>query len=217
MEEVRRKSRECVAVSGENIDAKRPLIIIRRRIWCYLFCIPVLVQGSQLNERAFRVSMFPLIEFHDDAMHGKEQIVIRLLKRLSNGIEFTLVRPAVVRLRLSRHRADEVGVNAHGKADHIDSLLDVGGPIAALLALVNPIDDHIMLLLAVRRDVERGEERFAAVLGPRQKVNDKLLLLDDPVLLLLDVRDAFPLEDALPVALRHLDVVFERSRVLQSR
>ena len=70
MEEVRRKSRECVAVRGENIDAKRPLIIIRRRIWCYLFSIPVLVQGSQLNERAFRVSMFPLIEFHDDAMHG---------------------------------------------------------------------------------------------------------------------------------------------------
>ena len=188
MEEVRRKSRECVAVRGENIDAKRALIIIRRRIWCYLFSIPVLVQGSQLNERAFRVSMFPLIEFHDDAMHGKEQIVIRLLKRLSNGIEFTLVRPAVVRLRFPRHRADEVGVYAHGKADYIDSLLDVGGPIAALLALINPIDDHIMLFLAVRRDVERGEECFAAVLCTRQEVNDKLLLLDDPVLPLLDVR-----------------------------
>ena len=72
-----------------------------------------------------------------------------------------------------------------------------------------------MLFLTVRRDVERGEERFAAVLCTRQEIDDELLLLDDPVLLLLDVRDALPLEDALPVALRHLDVVFERSRVLQ--
>ena len=71
---------------------KRPLIIIRRRIGCYSFCIPVLVQGSQLYEWAFRVGILPLIEFHDDAMHGKEQIVIRLLKRLCND------------------RADEVGV-----------------------------------------------------------------------------------------------------------
>ena len=86
---VREEGRMC-KVSGENTDAKRPLIIIRRRIWCYLFCIPVLVQGSQLNERAFRVSMFPLIEFHDDAMHGKEQIVIRLLKCIGNGITYEI-------------------------------------------------------------------------------------------------------------------------------
>ena len=197
MEEVRRKRRECVTVSGENMDAKRPLIIIRRRIWCNLFCIPVLVQGSQLNEWAFRVSILPLIEFHDDAMHGKEQIVIWLLKRLSNGIKFTLVRTAVVSLRFARHRADEVRVYAHGEADHVDSLLDVGSPIAALLVFVNAVDDHIMLFLAVWGDVERREESLAAVLGTRQEVNDKLLLLDDPVLLLLDVRDALPLEDAL--------------------
>ena len=180
---------------------KRPLIIIRRRVWCYLFCIPVLVQGSQLYEWAFRVGILPLIEFHDDAMHGKEQIVIRLLKRLGNGIKFTLVRAAVVSLRFPRHRADEVRVYAHGEADHVDSLLDVGSPIAALLAFVNAVDDHIMLFLAVGRDVERREERLAAVLCTSQEIDDEPLLLNDTRLLLLDVRDALPLEDALPVAL----------------
>ena len=68
---------------------KRPLII-RRRVWCNLFCIPVLVQGSQMYEWAFRVGILPVIEFHDDAMHGKEQIVIRLLKCIGNGITYEI-------------------------------------------------------------------------------------------------------------------------------
>ena len=57
-----------------------------RRVSSDFFGIPVLVQGGKLDEGAFRVGIAPVIEFHDDAMHGEKQIVIRLLKRLGNGI-----------------------------------------------------------------------------------------------------------------------------------
>ena len=140
---------ECVAVSGENTDAKRPLII-RRRVCRYLFCIPVLVQGSQLYEWAFRVGFPPPIEFQDYPMHGKEQIVIRLLKRLCNRVKFAFVATAVIRLRLARHRADEVRVYAHREADHVHGLLNVGAPIAALFSIVNTRYAHIVLFLPVR-------------------------------------------------------------------
>ena len=44
-------------------------------------------------------------------------------------------------------------------------------PVAALLRVVNLVDYDIMLLFAIRRDVERGEPGFAAVLSaPVEKV-----------------------------------------------
>ena len=87
-----------------------------------------------------------MIKLHDDAMHVEEQVVVWLLKRLCNGMKLALVATAVVRLGLTRHRAYEVGVNAHGEADHIHRLLNVGGPVAALLVVINARDFHVMLL-----------------------------------------------------------------------
>ena len=150
-------------------------------------------------------------------MHGKEQIVIRLLKRLCNRVKLAFVATAVIRLRLARHGADEVRVYAHGEAEHVHGLLNVRGPVAAFLLIINTIDAHIVLLLPVRADVECREECLAAVLSTRQEIDDLLLLLHDTLLLLLRVSDAFTLEDALPVAVRHLDMVLQRSRVLQLR
>jgi len=55
-------------------------------------------------------------------------------------------------------------VNAHGKAYHIDCFLNVGLPVAALLAVVNLVDYDIVLLLAVGRDVKCGEPRVLSSL-----------------------------------------------------
>ena len=61
--------------------------------------------------------------------------------------------------------------------------------------------DHIMLFLSVRRDIECREERLSAVFRPCEEVDNQLFLLHDTFLLLLQVRNAFPFEDALPVSL----------------
>ena len=58
-------------------------------------------------------------------MDVEEQVVVRFLQCLGDGVEFALVRARVVRLRLPRHRANEVGVNAHGEAEHVHRLDDV--------------------------------------------------------------------------------------------
>ena len=56
----------------------------------------VFVQCSELYERAIRESSYPIIEFHNDAMYGEEQVVIWLLKCLSDCIKFALVATAVI-------------------------------------------------------------------------------------------------------------------------
>ena len=55
-----------------------------------------------MYEWTFRESVLPLIEFHDDTMHGEEQVVVWLLKSLCDGVQFALVTAAVVRLRLAQ-------------------------------------------------------------------------------------------------------------------
>ena len=127
-------------------------------------------------------------------MNGKEQVVIRLLEGLGNGVKLALVRAAVVRLRLARHGADKITMHTHSKAYHVDCFLNVGLPVAALLAIVNLVDYHVVLFLAVGRDVERREPGFAAVLSTGEEVEDRLLFLDDAFLLLTAVGDALGTE-----------------------
>ena len=63
-------------------------------------------------------------------------------------------------------------------------------PVATLLAVINLVDDNIVLFLAVGRDLERREPGFAAVLGTGEEVEDLLFLGDDTRLLLAAVGDA---------------------------
>lgn len=123
-------------------------------------------------------------------MNGKEQVVIRLLQRLSDGVKLALVRARVVGLSLAGDGADKITMHTHSKAYHIDCFLNVGLPVAALLGVVNLVDDDIVLLLAVGRDVERGEPGFAAVLRAGEEVENRLFLTHDSLLLLSAVGDA---------------------------
>ena len=132
-------------------------------------------------------------------MHGEKQVVIRLLQGLGDCVEFSLVGAGIVCLRLAGHRADKVAMHSHSKADHVDGFLDVTLPIAALLGVVNLVDDDIVLLFAVGRDVECGEPGFAAVLRAGEEVENALLLADDALLLLAAVGYALCTENRLPV------------------
>ena len=97
-------------------------------------------------------------------------------------------------------------MDAHSKAYHIDCFLNVGLPVAALLAIVNLVDYNVVLFLAVGRDVEGREPGFAAVLGPCEEVENLLFLGDDASLLLAAVGNALGTENALPVFCADLDV-----------
>ena len=85
-------------------------------------------------------------------------------------------------------------MHAHGKAEHIHGLLNVGAPVATLLAVVNLVDDNVVLFLSVGCDVERGEPGFATVLRPCEEVEDCLLLADNALLLLSSVGNALGTE-----------------------
>ncbi len=50
----------------------------------------------------------PGVEFDNDAVDGKEQVVVWLLESLGYGVQLALVGAGVVGLRLSGHGADEV-------------------------------------------------------------------------------------------------------------
>ena len=132
-------------------------------------------------------------------MHGEKQVVIRLLQGLGDCVEFSLVGAGIVCLRLAGHRADKVAMHSHSKADHVDGFLNVALPIAALLGVINLVDDYIVLLLSVGRDVECREPGFAAVLRACEEVEDALLLADDALLLLRAVGYALGTENRLPV------------------
>lgn len=84
-------------------------------------------------------------------------------------------------------------MNAHSKAYHIDSLLNVGLPVAALFAVINLVDHNVVLLFAVGRNIERREPGFAAVLRACEEVENLLFLGDDTRLLLAAVGDALGL------------------------
>ena len=98
-------------------------------------------------------------------------------------------------------------MHTHSKAYHVDCFLNVGLPVAALLAVINLVDDNIMLLFAVGRDVECREPGFAAVLGTGEEVENLLFLGDDTRLLLAAVGDALGTENTLPVFCADLYVV----------
>ena len=157
------------------------------------------------------------IKANDNSMDGEKQVVIRLLECLCYSVEFSFVGAGIVGLRLAGHTSDKITMHAHSKAEHIYGLLNVGAPVATLLAVVNLVDDHIVLLLAVGRYVERGEPGFAAVLRPGKEVENALLLLHDAFLLLAAVGDALASENRFPIFLGNLDLILDRCGVAEFR
>ncbi|MGM9723862.1 MAG: hypothetical protein ACI3YG_07200 [Prevotella sp.] len=98
-------------------------------------------------------------------------------------------------------------MHTHSEAYHIDCFLNVGLPVAPLLAVINLVDDNVVLLLAVGRYIESREPGFAAVLGTGEEVENLLFLGDDTRLLFAAVGDALGTENTLPVFCADLDVV----------
>ena len=182
-----------------------------------LLGILVLVERGELDEGTVGAYSIPVVEADDESVDVEEKVVVRFLERLCDGVQFTLVAAAVVGLRLARHGADEVRVDTHGEAHHVHRLDDVRSPVAALLVRLNLVDHHVMLLLAVGRHIERGEEHLSAVLHASEEVDDVVLLLVDTLLLLDAVRDALHLEDVVPEGVGYLDVVLDGSRILEFR
>lgn len=150
-------------------------------------------------------------------MDGKKQIVIWFLPCLGDGVEFSLVATAVVGLGLTGNGTDEVGMNAHGKAEHIYSFGDVGLPVASGFVVVDFIDDDIVLLFAVGSYVKGGKEDFSCVFGSCEEVYDVLLFLDDSFLLLLAVSYSLGTEYRIPKLIANLNVVLQRCGVLKLR
>ena len=96
---------------------------------------------------------------------------------------------------------------SHGKAHHVDGFDNVRRPIATLLVRLDFVDDHIVLLLTIGRNIERGEEHLSAVLHASEEVDDAVLLLVDTFLLLDTVSNALDFEDIVPEGVGNLDVV----------
>ena len=94
-------------------------------------------------------------------------------------------------------------MNAHSKAYHIDCLLYVGFPVAALLAVINLVDDNVVLFLAVGRDIERREPGFASVLRAGEEVENLLFLAYDALLLLSAVGNIYYGRYNIHVLLEH--------------
>ena len=94
-------------------------------------------------------------------------------------------------------------MNAHGKAYHIDCLLYVGFPVAALLAVINLVDDNVVLFLAVGRDIERREPGFASVLRAGEEVENLLFLAHDALLLFSAVGNIYYGRYNIHVLLEH--------------
>ncbi len=150
-------------------------------------------------------------------MDGEKEVVIRLLQSLGDGVKLALVGAGVVGLRLAGHGAYEVGVDAQGEAYHIDGLLYVALPVAALLVGIYLVDYDVVLHVAVGVDVEGAEPYLAGVLRAGEEVEYAPLFLDDARLLPGAVGDALGFEYGIPVFLRHFDVVFERRGVAELR
>ena len=106
---------------------------------------------------------------------------------------------------------------SHGKAHHVDGFDNVRSPVATLLVRLDFVNDHVMLLLTVGRNIERREEYLSAVLHASEEVDDVVLLLVDTLLLLDTVSNALDLEDVVPKRVGNLDVVFYGCRVSELR
>lgn len=115
-----------------------------------MLCVLIFIERGELDEWAIGRYVLPFIEADYQSVNGKEKVVVRLLQSLGDGVKLSLVAAGVVSLRLAWHRADEVGMDAHGEAHHIDGFDDVRRPIATLLIRLDFVDDHVVLLLAIR-------------------------------------------------------------------
>lgn len=98
-------------------------------------------------------------------------------------------------------------MDTHGEAHHVDGFDNVRSPIATLLIRLDLVDDHIMLLLTIGRNIERREEYLSAVLNASEEVDDVVLLLVDTFLLLDTFCYALDFEDIVPEGVGNLDVV----------
>ena len=150
-------------------------------------------------------------------MNGKEKVVVRLLQSLCDGVKFSLVAAGVIGLRLAWHRAYEIGVYAHGEAHHIYGFDNVRSPIATLLVRLDLVDDNVVLLLTIGRNIERGEKHLTTVFHTSKEVDDVVLLLVDTLLLLDTVSYSLDFEDVVPEGVGNLDVVLYGSRVSELR
>ena len=114
-----------------------------------MLCVLILIERGELDEWAVRLDRSPLVETDDQTVNGKEEVVVRLLQSLGDGVKLSLVATRVIGLRLAWHRADEVGMDSHGEAHHIDGFDNVRSPVATFFVRLNLVDDHIMLLLTI--------------------------------------------------------------------
>ena len=114
-----------------------------------MLCVLILIERGELDEWAVWLDRCPFVETDDQSVNGKEEVVVRLLQSLSDGVKLTLVAAGVIGLRLAWYRADEVRMDSHGKAHHIDGFYNVRSPVATLLVRLDLVDDHVVLLLAV--------------------------------------------------------------------
>ena len=155
----------------------------------------MLAEQGELHKRAVRICSLPSVKADYHTMHGEQQVMIRLLQRVGDGVKLALVRTAVVGLRLAWHRTHKVRVHTHSEAEHVHRLLNVGGPVATFLVVVNLVDHHLVLHLSSGRHIECGEPHLASVLNASEEVKNLLLLFYDAFLLLLTVSDSLALED----------------------
>ena len=58
----------------------------------------MLVECGKLNKGDFGVNSLPAVESDNNAMDGKEQVVIRFLEGLGDGVKLAFVRAGVVAL-----------------------------------------------------------------------------------------------------------------------
>ena len=105
----------------------------------------------------------------------------------------------------------------HGKAHHVDGFDNVRCPVATLLIRLDFVDDHVVLLLTVGRNIERRKEHLSTVLHASKEIDDVVLLLVDTLLLLDTVSYALDFEDVVPKRVGNLDVVLYGSRVSELR
>lgn len=108
-------------------------------------------------------------------------------------------------------------MDSHREAHHNYRLDDVCRPVASLLVRLDLVNDHIMLLLTVGRNIERRKEHLATVLHASEEVDDVVLLLTDTLLLLDTVSNTLDFEDVVPERICNLDVVLYGSRVSEFR
>ena len=83
----------------------------------------MLVERCKLDKGDFGVYALPAVKADYNTMDGKEQVVIRLLQGLGDGVKLAFVRAGVVGLGFAGYTSNEIGVDAHSEAYHIDSFL----------------------------------------------------------------------------------------------